>query len=321
MLNEADHQLAKKRKENDKKKAATPSASIAPSSPASTVAETLPSTRTSVDEPRPELDGRLKSPLIEGDAGDKTRDDVEETNKKKGDKGEEATPGAEVVKAETEADEVTALEAEPLPVAESKPPAEPVAAEASTPVQEPSAIQAPIAEEASEGIVSPITDSRRKDKSEAAQKADEENAKLQETISNLLAERSDLQDQISKLQRSLQSAEAESKLLEEGRALITKLEGEKSDLETKLTGLEERATKADTLQGQVEELEKKLDVLRNERDELKRAAEEIEESREKELGEVKEKADELEKSLSRAREREGGLEAEVGRLRSVRLRL
>jgi FtsZ-binding cell division protein ZapB len=83
--------------------------------------------------------------------------------------------------------------------------------------------------------------------------------------------------------------------------------------------MEERAKKADTLEGQVEGLRKDVEDLRKERDELERIGEEKEEDRRKEVEELKEKADELEKGLSRAREREGGLEAEVGRLRSVRI--
>jgi DNA repair exonuclease SbcCD ATPase subunit len=166
-----------------------------------------------------------------------------------------------------------------------------------------------------EKVVEPTT----KEHDEAKTQAEDSTARLQETISLLIAERSDLQEQLAKLKTSLSAAEADSKLLAEGRDLITKLEAEKTDLESRLSQAEGESRRAAELDTKVSELERSVQDLRYERDKTKKEAEEGEEERRKQVEEGKERVEELEKGLSRAREREGGLEAEVGRLRSVSL--
>lgn len=187
---------------------------------------------------------------------------------------------------------------------------------------EPAAAPEPAASEAEEKAEKPQEkDSVEKKKEDTAVKEevkdDGSTSRLQETISLLIAERSDLQEQLAKLKASLSAAEADSKLLAEGRDLITKLEGEKTDLESRLAKADEKSRLADELGAKVGSLEGDVKGLTEERDRLKDEAEEVEERRRKEGEGEKERTDELEKSLSRAREREGGLEAEIGRLRSV----
>jgi len=136
---------------------------------------------------------------------------------------------------------------------------------------------------------------------------------LRQTVSLLIAERSDLQSQITILQASLSSARGDSQLLAEGRTLIVQLEGEKRDLESRLGELDERAKKAEEGVAELGTVRNEVDGLRKERDNLTRQRDGAEEGRkEKEDGER-----ERMKELERAREREGGLEAEVGRLRHV----
>lgn len=140
---------------------------------------------------------------------------------------------------------------------------------------------------------------------------------LQETISLLMAERSDLQSQITGLKESLEAAKGDSKLLEEGRALISTLEQEKRSLEDRLEAEAKKSERVVELQGTSWRLEEELVALRKEHIEAKsRSESELAESKRKEE-EFQSKVTEAEKALERAREREGGLEAEIGRLRQV----
>lgn len=140
---------------------------------------------------------------------------------------------------------------------------------------------------------------------------------LQETVSLLIAERTDLQSQLAAVTASLHAAKADSGLLAEGRALIGTLEGEKADLETRLDEASRRADRVEGLEKELGEAQKQAESAgaENERldGEVKRLQKENEEAGKK----LQEKVEELEKGLERSREREGGLEAELRRLRSV----
>ena len=138
---------------------------------------------------------------------------------------------------------------------------------------------------------------------------------LQQTVSLLIAERADLQAQISSLKGASISARRDSQLLDEGRGLITRLEGEKAALEARLTEAEERVGAAKGLQVELEKAEKEAREVKRERDEMVRAREGVEAG----MREREEKEGEKMRELERARERESGLEAEVGRLRLVSL--
>ena len=140
---------------------------------------------------------------------------------------------------------------------------------------------------------------------------------LQETVSLLIKERTDLQGQVVELQRQLGSAKGDTQLLAEGRVLITKLEEDKRELESKLEDAKGAASEVERLEGEVRKLGDESDGLRKESSRLVRSLEEGQtkaaEARRKDL----EAMGELEKSVNRARERESGLEAEVARLRQV----
>lgn len=138
-------------------------------------------------------------------------------------------------------------------------------------------------------------------------------ANLHQTVSLLIAERSDLQTQIVSLQSSLASAKADSQLLSEGRVLISRLEGEKRDLANRVEELDERVKRAEEGTSELANVRREAVDLRRERDELVSARDAVEGRRRG----IEETERERGRELERAREREGGLEAEVGRLRQV----
>ena len=143
-------------------------------------------------------------------------------------------------------------------------------------------------------------------------------ANLQQTVSLLIAERTDLQNQVSELKTSLKSSETDGKLLSEGRTLISSLEAEKAKLQADLEAARGENEKSKGLEDQVSKLEKDLADVREREKEVNEKMDQMkheEEMRSKSL--EQEKAD-LQRSLDRVREREGGLETEVGRLRQVR---
>ena len=142
-------------------------------------------------------------------------------------------------------------------------------------------------------------------------------ANLQQTVSLLIAERTDLQNRATGLQTSLNSSKADSQLLAEGRTLIARLEEEKSALETQLEKEKGTSREVVGLEESVTRLKKELGQLRGERDKLQRESKEHTSIREQDRKRDQEKIDELAKVVDRARERESGLETEVGRLRQV----
>ncbi|KAK4686182.1 hypothetical protein P7C73_g3947, partial [Tremellales sp. Uapishka_1] len=136
-------------------------------------------------------------------------------------------------------------------------------------------------------------------------------ANLQQTVSLLIAERSDLQARLAKLQAELSAAKGDSQLLEEGRGLMARLDEEKTALEERLSVAETGMENAKEVEKEVERLKEQLDKAEREKEGLRGVVEGLE-KKYREMTEGEEgKAGELEK----ARVREGGLEAEIGRLR------
>lgn len=135
-------------------------------------------------------------------------------------------------------------------------------------------------------------------------------AGLHQTISTLTAERNDLQIKLAALESSSTELAASKKQLGDAQTIIAHLEGEKGELETRVSGLLGEAESAKTLR---DDLERAQAAQKDA--ELK--AKEAEEKSSRMESEAKAKTADLEKGLERAREREGGLEAEIGRLRQV----
>jgi len=140
---------------------------------------------------------------------------------------------------------------------------------------------------------------------------------LQETVSLLIAERTDLQNQVAALTTSLNAAKAESGLLAEGRALISKLEADKADLEARLEETSRRAERVGGLEKDVADLQAQAEKKRSENERLEGEVDRLQAENEEAGKKLQEKVEELDKGLERSRQREGGLEAELGRLRSV----
>lgn len=105
--------------------------------------------------------------------------------------------------------------------------------------------------------------------------------------------------------------------MEEGQAIITRLQSEKEELEARVKSVEENARELPLVRGELSTAREELDVLRKAEGELQARVQDTEGK----LGEeVKKNADSLaglERSLERARDREGELEKEVARLRQV----
>jgi chromosome segregation ATPase len=140
---------------------------------------------------------------------------------------------------------------------------------------------------------------------------------LQQTVSLLISERTELQAKLAESVSQLDSSRGNARLLDEGRSFASKLEFEKGALERKITDLEAAVKDMEGLRtdlssshDEVERLTQDLITVQRERDESQASQAELKERAE-------EKTAELETNLGRARERESGLEAELGRLRQV----
>ena len=144
-------------------------------------------------------------------------------------------------------------------------------------------------------------------------------ANLQQTVSLLIAERTELQSQVTGLNTALTAAKADAVLLDEGRALIARLEGEKGELEARLQELTGKADRVGGLEDDLASARQEVEQVRSERDGLEEELTEARRAADEGKKEVEEKVGELEKSLERSRERQGGLESELGRLRTVSL--
>ncbi|ORY29119.1 hypothetical protein BCR39DRAFT_598805 [Naematelia encephala] len=173
-------------------------------------------------------------------------------------------------------------------------------------------------ESAREEVERVVTPTQEKDEKEKVVKEKEKNdsaVKLQETISLLIQERADLQSRIAGLEGELNKAKAQSQLLEEGRALIGKLEEEKRELEEKLTKAEMDGTRVKKLEENIEKVHEERDNMLFERDLLIKERDDAEAGRIACEEGVAGRVGDVEKQLERARERESGLEAEIARLR------
>jgi DNA repair exonuclease SbcCD ATPase subunit len=142
-------------------------------------------------------------------------------------------------------------------------------------------------------------------------------ANLQETVSNLLAERTDLQAEITRLKAVETSAKSDASLLDEGRTLIARLEEEKKALEDKVDAADVAAKKTAETEAALEKVRGELETAKRETDVALAAQEALEDKLEEHKGKEGERVAELEKVLEREREREGSLEAEIGRLKQV----
>jgi chromosome segregation ATPase len=154
-------------------------------------------------------------------------------------------------------------------------------------------------------------------KAEATSNSNTELSTQQATISLLIAERADLQSQLAARDTDLSTAKASSKLVEEGQAIIARLEGEKTDLDERVKRLEEEAKQNQGLEGDLTQAKKDIEDLRTGRDELEANAKKVEAKLQEEKDRNAEAVAGLERNLERARDKEGGLEKELGRLRHV----
>lgn len=142
-------------------------------------------------------------------------------------------------------------------------------------------------------------------------------ANLQETVSLLLNERSELQSQLSSLRSEFETAQGDTKLLEQGRELIKDLEEEKRSLEFQLNEAQDKAARIEGLERQVKSTENELEGVKKTKEYLQEEKERLESELVVQRDAEKERVVELEKAIERSREREGGLEAEIRRLRQV----
>ncbi|KAK8843491.1 hypothetical protein IAR55_007151 [Kwoniella newhampshirensis] len=278
----AQRQKAKKKAQSAA--AASDSPSIAPSSPASTLADTttVPSARTSLS-----LDDSVRAEL--------------QTDERAASEPTE-TPSADVenkADAGPNAGKVTDGDKEPIAVAEQKDAK--FGTSASTEVTNSATTESQLSPTRRPTMVGPPSA--------------ESNATLQETVSLLIAERSDLQTQLADVKAQLATAKGDSQLLAEGRILIAQLEEDKKSLEARSVKAEEEAAKVTEMEGEASKISEELQDLRKERDELRFEKEKLGDQVRAAIESEKEKIEELETALERSRGREGGLEAEVGRLR------
>ncbi|WRT68837.1 uncharacterized protein IL334_005818 [Kwoniella shivajii] len=317
--------LLAQRQKKKKAEAAGTSPAPTPSSPASTLADApnLPSARTSLsldDSVRAEVAAETKEepvvpdvvplqaePKVEGpkdqevskipeDEVEPQQDEKSKKKKKKGKKAKEQEDDGEEKIEEGDAftkvkDDADNIDPKPVKVSQEKQQSSPEVAVPPSP--KPVGTSPPLPAEA----------------------PSDNTSKLQETVSLLIFERSDLQNQIADLQSQLSTAKGDSQLLVEGRTLISRLEQDKVELETKLGESEKEAGKSAELEREAERIRKDLDNVESERDVLQSDKERLE----RELRDVsekeKERIAELEKALERERTRESGLETEIGRLR------
>lgn len=141
---------------------------------------------------------------------------------------------------------------------------------------------------------------------------------LQESITNLLAERADLQKDVADLTAQLGSARSDQQLLAEAREVTARLEGEKCEMEERLNAAGEEAAKGKETATALEAARRELEGAKKETEDARSAREALEAELEEREGKEGERVAELEKTLERARQREGALETEVGRLKQVR---
>jgi chromosome segregation ATPase len=144
---------------------------------------------------------------------------------------------------------------------------------------------------------------------------------LQQTVSLLIAERTDLQTGVASLKKDLSSAKADAALLSEARDVTSRLEEEKKQLEGKVSEGEKKAKAAAEIKSLLEKVRGELAAAKKETEEAVAAKEAAEDETEELKGKEGERVAELEKNLERAQAHEGVLEAEIGRLKQVRLTL
>jgi chromosome segregation ATPase len=140
---------------------------------------------------------------------------------------------------------------------------------------------------------------------------------LQQTITELLSERSDLQAHITSLQSSLDATKAELKLLDEGKALAASLEQTNKALESQLENAKEEISRLAAVEKQLENAQGRLDHLTLAKQTAEDSVNQVRLETAGEIASLKDSIGVIEKQLERARGREGGLEAEVGRLKQV----
>jgi SMC interacting uncharacterized protein involved in chromosome segregation len=140
---------------------------------------------------------------------------------------------------------------------------------------------------------------------------------LQQTVSLLTADRTNLQNEVKNLQAQLNTNIGSSQLLQEGRTVIAKLEAEKLAARQRIDELEEGLARRTDSERELQARKQEHEGLTRERNLLQREKEQVEISLSDETERIRGEMEELRKGLERAREREGGLEAEVGRLRTV----
>ncbi|WVO18222.1 hypothetical protein L204_105929 [Cryptococcus depauperatus] len=144
-----------------------------------------------------------------------------------------------------------------------------------------------------------------------------ETSKLQEAVSLLLSERSDLQSQLLSVRLELKNALASRSLLEEGRKIMEKLENDKKNLIGRLQGAEKKAGKIPDLEADILKSKSQISILESDKESLIQEKESLQGALDKAQDSKKEQFGELEKSLERSREREASLEVEIGRLKQA----
>lgn len=142
-------------------------------------------------------------------------------------------------------------------------------------------------------------------------------ANLQQTVSLLIAERTDLQTEVAGLKKDLASAQSDAQLLAEARDVTSRLVEEKKELEGKVAEGEAKGKEAAETKTLLDKVRQELGAAKKEVEEAVAAKEAAEDEKEELKGKEGERVAELTKNLERAQAREGVLEAEVGRLKQV----
>jgi hypothetical protein len=140
---------------------------------------------------------------------------------------------------------------------------------------------------------------------------------LQETISVLRTERTELAQRIASLEGELAIQKRNGSLLTEGQALIKGLEEDKDRLQSRVQELEGEAEEMSRLRAEVKAAKATIGEGEKERARLENDLKNAKEEQGKTAEETKRQIAEAHKESERGREREAVLEQEVARLRTV----